>query len=117
MTNTAHPYPISIQQPTLFQYPTPDQTITLWYPTPRNTSAEIRVHPDVLNKAHHDTYLRQGELRAASAGCADVYDSLEAAAQELESKLKAWAKAPPRKMNPKHSSQLRQHGSTQRGRV
>jgi hypothetical protein len=30
------------------------------------------VHPDVLNKELHDTYLRQGELRAASSGGADV---------------------------------------------
>ncbi len=83
----------------------------------RNTSAEIRCHPAVLNKAHHDTYLRQGELRASSADCADVYASFEAAVQQLEHKLKAWSKAAPRKMDPKHSSQLRQHGSTARGNV
>jgi hypothetical protein len=32
----------------------------------------IRVHPEVLNKALHDTYLRQGELRASSSGGTDV---------------------------------------------
>lgn len=55
-----------------------------------NTSVEIRLHPVRLNKSTHDTYLRQGELQATATDGADVYDSFEKAAQQLEKKLTKW---------------------------
>ncbi len=43
------------------------------------------------------------------------YASFEAAAEQLEAKLKAWQRAPPRKTDPRHSARMRQQGSVQGG--
>lgn len=60
----------------------------------RNSQAEIKLHPQHTNKATHDTYLRQGELKVLEQGL-DVYDSFDKAVMSLENKLTKWTKPQP----------------------
>jgi ribosome-associated translation inhibitor RaiA len=61
-----------------------------------NSQVALVVRPQVQNKAMHDTYLRQGEMKVLEFG-SDVYDSLDKAVASLEKKLHKYSKPLPQK--------------------
>ncbi|WIA10642.1 hypothetical protein OEZ85_010822 [Tetradesmus obliquus] len=61
-----------------------------------NSQVALVVRPQVQNKAMHDTYLRQGEMKVLEFG-SDVYDSLDKAVASLERKLHKYGRPRPLK--------------------
>lgn len=64
--------------------------------THRNSQCELKLRPLIRNKALHDTYLRQGEIKVLETG-SDVYESLDKAVDSLTRKLKKISKPEPKK--------------------